>query len=371
MAAGQALVPIAALSFPVAIVLASTDKEARGIARVALLAATAIAVITATLAWILAPAVLAPQLEESALVYALLLGVLVWGNGHLQIVQNWLIRERLFKVTARVAVVQAIILGMVRTGGGLVYPASIVLIVAATFGPVLQGTMLRLASRPRLRTFGWDPAYYRSQSLVEIAKTHWEFPIYRAPQALLNAVSQSVPVIILTAFFGVKPAAFYALSKLALGAPLQLIGRAVNDAFYPRVVAKQRVGKGLRKYLISATSGLAGLGIVPFLAVIGFGPYVFEFVFGSEWVTAGHYAQWLAVWYFGAFLNRPSVAAIPALNLQRSFLLYEVISFGCKVGALFLGLYITRDAIGTVAIFSIVGAMLNLSLVACVVRRAG
>src|SRR5690606_8930446 len=142
----------------------------------------------------------------------------------------------------------------------------------------------------------------------------------RAPQILINAISQSMPILLLASFFGPASAGFYSIGRTVLGMPTQLIGKSVGDVFYPRIAEAANNGENITRLLTKATLALAAVGILPFGIVMIFGPWLFEFVFGGEWKIAGEYARWLALWSFFAFVNRPSVKSIPVLNLQGQFL---------------------------------------------------
>ncbi|WP_216594794.1 hypothetical protein [Halomonas sp. PR-M31] len=115
--------------------------------------------------------------------------------------------------------------------------------------------------------------------------------------------------------------------------------------------------------MLKATAALAAVGIVPYGIVIAFGPWLFSFVFGTEWELAGVYARWLALWSYFGFMNRPSVGAIPVLSLQGFFLIYEMASVALRALSLFLGFFIFESALVAIAMFSIVSAGLNALLI--------
>jgi O-antigen/teichoic acid export membrane protein len=167
----------------------------------------------------------------------------------------------------------------------------------------------------------------------------------------------------LAAFFGPASAGFYALCKRLLGIPSQLIGKSVSDVFYPRITEAAHNGENITFLILKATLLLAAVGFVPFALVVAFGPWVFGFIFGSEWVQAGEYARWLALWMFFAFINRPSVASIPVLRLQGLFLIYEIFSVILRILLLGIGFYLFHDEILAILLFSLAGVFLNFSLV--------
>ncbi len=208
------------------------------------------------------------------------------------------------------------------------------------------------------------------KSPKELAKQYKDFPMYRAPQVFLNGISQSLPMLMLTSLFGPASAGFYSLGRMVLSVPTQFIGQSVGDVFYPRIAEAANNGENLSGMIIKATLTLAAVGIIPFGIVIAFGPWLFRFVFGAEWTVAGEYARWIAMWSLFAFINRPSVRAIPVLNLQRQFLFYEITSLAIRTGALFIVYYFFKSDIYAIMLFSLSGVVLNTFLISYTIKKS-
>src|SRR5699024_8145212 len=189
------------------------------------------------------------------------------------------------------------------------------------------------------------------------------FPLYRAPQVFINAISESLPILLLTTFFGPASAGFYSIGRTVLTVPTQLIGKSVGDVFYPRISEAANKGESLPKLIKNATIGLSLIGLVPFGLIVIFGPWIFGFVFGTEWVTAGEYARWMALWMFFMFINRPSIKVLPVLSAQAFHLKFTIFTLVIRAAALAVGYYIFLSDLTAVAFFSVSGAILNICLV--------
>src|SRR5699024_10307223 len=108
---------------------------------------------------------------------------------------------------------------------------------------------------------------------------------------------------------------------------------------------------------------LTALGLFPFGLVILFGPYIFSFIFGNEWVVAGEYARWIALWSYTRFMNRPSIRALPAFNALRFNLIYTIIMIIVNLSA-FISVYcIFSSDIAAVTLFGVTGAVVNLCVI--------
>ena len=287
-----------------------------------------------------------------------------------QIARRWLIRKKQFSVKAKVAVLQAVIMNTAKAGFGFFYPFGSVLIMLVAAGHGLNAGMLGLGIRKKIE-LPMEPIEKRRKiPFRNLLKKYLDFPLYRAPQAFLNPLSHSLPVLMLASFFGPAAAGFYTLSRSVIGMPLTLLGSSVGEVFYPRISEAANNQQALTPLLIRSTLGLGVFGILPFGSIIVFGPWLFQFVFGSRWTTAGEYSQWMAVWVFFGFMNRASTATLPALSLLRFSLFFEVISVVLRVAALWLGLKIFVSDVVGVAAFSVTGAVLNILLIAVVIHKA-
>ncbi len=364
MAIVAVVTPIAALSYPIAIVLPKEDSDARAIAKLSALLAGSIALILVLTLW-LAGDWLADLLRVQEIrSFLWLIPLVVVCSAFMQIVQQWLIRKKQFRVTARAAVLNALVINVLKSGFGLLRPIAAVLIGLTAVGNGIHAGLLAFGAKKYEREYQSERTGERRPiSLWAVAKQHYDFPLYRAPQVFINALSQSLPVLMLAAFFGPASAGFYALCRRLLGLPSQLIGKSVGDVFYPRITEAAHNGENLTCLLVKATLALAAVGIFPFGIVVAFGPLLFGFVFGAEWVVAGEYARWLALWMYLAFINRPSVVSIPVMNLQGQFLKYELVSVILRLSALAIGFFVFQVDIFAIIIFSMMGVLLNVYLI--------
>lgn len=201
-----------------------------------------------------------------------------------------------------------------------------------------------------------------------VAKKHYDFPLYRAPQDLLDAFQQSFPVVLLTMFFGPAATGFYTIGRTVLRLPSNLIGKAVGDVFYPRIAEAANKNEDVSKLIKKGTIALAGVGIIPYGLVVLFGPFLFSFVFGTEWEMAGEYARWIALWSFFALMNRPSVRSIPVLKIQRFYLVYTLIWTIVKLLLIVLAYYLFKSDVVAIALFCLSGVVSNTILISITLR---
>ena len=360
---------IAAMTYPIAIVLPRSDADAIGIAKLSMYVGVAMSLLVTIILFNFGPSILALLNAEEISAFMYLIPVFMFFSVLVAVLQQWLTRKKAFKLAARVTVWRALLVNVTRLGAGAIAPIAVVLVVINTFSGLLHATLLWLGLRKEPGANPMPLALAGQPSGAwELAKRHGDFPLLRSPQVLMNAASQALPVFLLASFFGLEEAGFYSICKMVLSKPTGLVGHAVMQVFYPRFNEAIHKGENARALLIKATLGLAALGLIPYAIVIAFGPVLFKIVFGDEWGTAGEYAQWLAVWLFLAFINRPAVAAIPVLRIQGIFLIYEITSVLLRAGALYVGFALLQDDLLAVCVFSITGAVLNLFLICYVIN---
>jgi len=370
MAIVTVAIPVAALAYPIAIVLPREDRDALGLVRLSVILSFGVALLAAALLAFGGDWLTVTLGAESVAGYLFLIPVAMLFAAWMQIAQQWLIRKKQFGVVARSAVAHSLILNSAKSGIGWLHPAGAVLIVLATLGHALHAALLFIGARRRYRAEPSEVEESPRAPLKELAHRHRDFPLYRAPQNFISAASQSVPIVMLAALFGPVAAGFYTLAKMVMGLPTTLVGKAVNDVFYPRITEAAHNGENLPRHILQATGAMFVIGIVPFGLVAMFGPWLFSIVFGDDWTVAGDYARWLSFWLFFLFVNKPSVAAVPVLRIQRFLLVFSVSMIILRLVALYGAFHFFASDIHAVAFYSIVGAFGNLLLVIIILHFA-
>lgn len=300
------------------------------------------------------------NLEEIAY-YLYFIPIVIVFAGLLQVSEQWLIRTNQFAINAKVNFIQSIIISGSKIGIGLFYPLATVLVVIQVIANGLRALMMVIFTK-RSDYKSNKSTEQKIESSIDIAKKYKDFPIYRSPQVLLASISESLPILLLTSFFGPAAAGFYTVGRTVLGLPSKLIGDAIGDVFYPRISQASNTGENLSRLIKKASLGLFMVGIVPFGTIIIFGPVLFEFVFGSGWYVAGDYARWIALTSFAVFINKPAVKSMPVLSAQKFHLIYTIFIIITRTIALLVGFLIFNNDIIAIALFGVSSLILNICL---------
>ncbi|HEX8596221.1 MAG TPA: oligosaccharide flippase family protein [Pseudomonas sp.] len=358
------LIPACALTYPMAIVLPKSDADARGLIKLSLWVALGIAAPSALLLYfqgsLIANALGIDMLDP----YLMLLPVVMLSAAVLEITQQWLYRTQRFSLTARGATLHALVYNATRSLAGLVQASAPVLVVTSALYYVIHSALLLLGMTFRPATAALapvDPA--PSVPLRKLAAQYRDFPLFRAPQVLINALSVHMPTLVLAASFGAVSAGFFALCLQVLSMPSNFIGKAVGSVYYPRITQAIHADEPVAGLLVRGVAGMALVGIVPFAALAVAGPWLFGLVFGGQWAAAGEYARWLALAEFTGFIAGPCAVAIPALALQKRFLMFEIASTSLRVVAVTVGAQVFKDALAVVMAFAAANTAINLCLI--------
>lgn len=365
------IIPVVALTYPTAIVLPKRDEEAKSVVRLSLYIAIIItAVITLSLFLFGTEMLTTFKMEVLIPFIPFIPFILIFSAGQ-QVAEQWIIRKEQYKVIARVLVANVLLLNVAKIGIGLYIPKAIILITLTILGQASIFVMLALGSKLLLtkKHSNGKSEQIEKVSLSTVARMYKDFPIYRAPEMLINGLTQSLPILMLTAFFGPIPAGFYAIGNRVLSLPSQIIGKAVGDVFYPRIAEASHNKESLSKLVIKSTLLLATVGLIPFAIVVVMGPWLFGVVFGSEWVVAGKYARWMALWTYFMFINNPSVRTLPVIAEQRFQLIFTNMSIIIRASALAIGAITFKSDIVAIALYSAAGAMLNVVLVLIIIKK--
>ncbi|WP_448563818.1 lipopolysaccharide biosynthesis protein [Thalassotalea ganghwensis] len=364
------LLPIAAFSYPMAIVLPKKNRDA---VKLASLSLSMVCIFSALILLVLL------YLNESvgkyfgldmtsSLFIPLSLACAVIMSTILTICSQWVIRHRLFTLSAQVMIAQALIVNGLKIFFGLFIPFGKTLIMLSLLGMFVHSALLfiwvkiKAKKRHRLR-LGWGLD-------TNTAKEYKNFPLYRAPQGLLANVNQNLPVLLIMTLFGPIPAGLYTLCKSTLLIPVTLIAKSVNDVLFPQINEAYINAKAISPLVIKATLGLAVLALPPLIIFVLFGPQLFSFVFGANWGEAGILAQWLALRFYFGFINRGCLAAIPVLRLDRFLLINSIISLVLSIAGFYLGVFIFNHYVYAIALHSLFSIIPQILLVFSVILVA-
>jgi lipopolysaccharide exporter len=267
---------------------------------------------------------------------------------------HWNSRTKHFKRLAAARVSASATTSVVQVAAGAAGQANGFALVGATVigsgvaTSVLGGQILRDDARLLWSSLQW-------KKIREGLWRYRKFPFYSTASSLLNSVSWQLPALLLQFYFSTSVVGLYALGNRVLRVPMDLIGVAIGQVFFPRAAEARRRGE-LAKTVESAFRRLAVLSLLPITLLAIVGRDAFSFIFGARWAEAGVYAQILAPWTFFWFLSSPLSTLFSVLERQESGLKLDAVILGTRFASLAAGGWL-QNARLALALFSVTGVL--------------
>ena len=330
----------ACLRYDWALPMAQDEGEARALVALALRIAFAVTLLCIPVALTLHAMDLLPL--------PLLLPLAVMFSAVLQLLMMWATRSQRFQALAVSRVLQwggaavlqlALGYGLWRgsTGAPLGSDEAWALIVAPLVAQLVAAFWL-LRPPPG---GGWrivlPPAPRELRNAMRAAaQRHRDFALINTPHAFLGTLQDALAVALLVSWSGEAAAGFWGLALRYLKAPATLVGAAVSQAIYPRLVG---ASPDAARRLVRQTMlllALIALGLMVVLMVAG--PWLFELVFGPAWREAGELARALSPYIAAHFVAAPLAVVTMAWQAQRWAFRWALVGQVAFVLALALGL---------------------------------
>ncbi len=292
---------VSCLRFNIAIPIPKEDHKAVNLLTLSILTAGVISFLVA-IPMIFAPEATAALIGQPAMQpYLWMIPVGIFLAASYDALQYWASRQKRFVVVTKTRVTRAVGGSSVQLGAGFVNPTPFGLIFGQMlyFGIGVLGLLRSMwqKDRPKFRAIS-------APKLVETAKEYKRFPYFSVPEALSNAASVEIPILLIAAFGPVPEAGYLMLAMRVMGMPMVLIGSSVAQVFLVEAPEKLRDGT-LRQFTLKTMWALLKSG-APILVCVGIAsPFLFPILFGAEWQRAGIIVAWATPWYIMQFIASP------------------------------------------------------------------
>ena len=299
----------------------------------------------------------------------LVIALLVYGFN--QSTQAWAVRSKAFKHTSTSQVVRSVSSGGLRIGFGALKTGALGLISSQILADMSATANLLRVLIPDLKAM---KSQIKGSLIKKLAKEYHDFPLYSASQNFLNALSNGLPVLLLTHFYGIAIAGAYTFAMTVLQAPMSLVMSALRQVLFQRASETQNQGGKIAPLYIKTTAGLFLLMLIPSLIMMIWGPQLFSWIFGKRWLLSGAMSRSLMIWLGVVFCNVPAVLFARLVRIQRFVFFYDLVLLAARAAALVIG-GLCLDPVKTITVFALVGAVMNAYLIfsvgRTVVRREG
>lgn len=320
--------PIAAGRYDVAIVLARSDEERRGVVALALAVALVSLGVTGFVLGVAAEP-LGSLLQAPFLVEAtplLLAGIAMSVLG--LIGQQILVARSKFSGLAKVSTLQAALAAALAVAVGLTRATPQGLFASR----MIPNLLFAVAG------FWTEPLRLDSGTLRQarvMARVHRKLPIYDTLSVLSNTVAVHLPVFFFAHFFAPQDVGFYMMAGRLLDTPLTLVTGSLSRVYLQEGARRfERSAAELRALYLQLQRRLllAGAVLVPVAWLVA--PELARLFLGNEWAPVGLFVQILLFWKLFEFLNVPTSYSLIILGRPEVALGLRVLSLLVRVVAM-------------------------------------
>jgi lipopolysaccharide exporter len=242
----------------------------------------------------------------------------------------WSLRQERFGLISRGMVAQNASRALAQSGFGWLGPHTAGLLAGEIIGRCSGMTRMLRAAWPVLRR---ELAGSNIGQLKCTLQRNRRLALYSLPSSLLDTLGASISFPLVVYFYGLNTGGNYALVAQTLALPAVVITANVADAFHSRAaLILQQEPKALPGFVKRIAAALLVLGVFPAAVLVGFGPRLFEWVFGSRWVEAGMMAAWAAPRFLAQFVVSPLSRVVLVVGRPEVKFIYDVIIFGGTIG---------------------------------------
>ncbi|OGR90784.1 MAG: hypothetical protein A3J74_05710 [Elusimicrobia bacterium RIFCSPHIGHO2_02_FULL_57_9] len=274
------------------------------------------------------------------------------GMGLFQAFTYWNMRLKKFKYLAASRICQSGVTAAVQIKGGLIGAGSSYLIYGQLLGLFVAVLVLgyeTISQRFRMLVHG----LLRPQELAAPLNQYRNFPLYSTWGTLMNtAAFQCVPLLLLK-FHGTTVVGLYFLASRVVSMPMSLIGNALGQVLYQRVSDQLGQGQNIAKLIAKVVGGSILVWTPPFFLLFLFSPAIFSIFFGSQWNSAGYYAQALIPLFLLQLITSPASVVLIALNKQHIAARLQAILLAVALLSLGLTLSLSNSPLLSLIVYSL------------------
>ncbi|MEE4184418.1 MAG: oligosaccharide flippase family protein [Gammaproteobacteria bacterium] len=359
---------VASGRYDMAVVLPAADEEAVHLVLASMLLASLVTVVSLIAVWwhgdLIAAAFGSPELAP----WLWFSPAVIWTLAAFATLRSWAARAGRFGVISRSVVANTLLTALTQLAVAVPRPwLPGGLIVGRVVGQTCQSLLLLLGSWAGMRAACTQGVSLRR--LGAVMHRYRDFPLFDAGANLLNQASRELPVLLLGAFFGPTVLGFYSVGRRMLSLPVELVGNAVAQAFFPQ--AAQELARGrLAPLTADVFERLVMVAITPLLLIAIVTPEIVQVFLGDAWSEATVYVRWLTVWVLVVFITAPFAQLFNVLEQQRQRLVYTSLLVAGQVGVLWWAGQ-AGDPVQAVALFSVVTACGTLANYLWLLAKAG
>lgn len=348
--------PIFTLEYDLGILLPKKREDSINLVALIIVIAFLISLLSSGLFFFIQP-YLSQFFDYSKLgqqIYLLPVGVFL--VGFVSAMEYWNNRENRFDSISNALVFKSISISAVQLGFGLISGYPIWLIIGLLIGYLTQLFVLIRSSFKNSQEL-W--VSISVSQMRKVAKQYADVPKYNTFISFLNRLSNEIPVLLITQFFGIGATGVYGLASKFTGASFGVFQQSISQVFFNKASACYNENGDLAALIRKNAAYFFRIALL-LGAVLFIFSFFIDIFLGEKWIKVGLYIRILLPWLIIRFVSSPLTSLIVVLNKQRAILIYDIVLLLFRVVAFLVGYFIFNHILYALALFSLVGVVFNL-----------
>ena len=209
------------------------------------------------------------------------------------------------------------------------------------------------------------------KGIVRVARNYSQYPRYEYLGFLVNTLSVSLPVILITRYWGPESNGHYVKAYNLIYVFIIFLGDAVNRVLHKETADMVNRGESIGSFLNQTTEYLSRLALLPSVAIILFGPELFSVFLGANWVISGEIARYIAIWALSGIVCTSIVPVYAVLNKQKQYTVFTIVLMFLRALVLIVFGLLEFSITFTIAVFSLVNFAVLFFQSHYILRKAG
>lgn len=281
-----------------------------------------------------------------------LLPLAIFSQGVVLTFSFWVVRIKNYREAALSRIIESGTDRIVGISTGLMHFGVLGLILGRIIGSIISIAYLFIGkSKSEIRISKKNVSV---TNVIEMAKRYHHFPKYSIWATLFNVVSRESPILLLALLFSSEITGMFALAMRVINMPMVMVGDALSKVYFQRASEARTSDQSIEKVNLQLVKYMLYCGAPPIIFLMCFSADIFEFIFGKDWGEAGIYTQILGLSFLAMFVQRPLASLFDVFEKQKAKLLFSILLFSARTGAVIIGAIIYNSPIISIILLSAV-----------------
>ncbi|MGG7551444.1 lipopolysaccharide biosynthesis protein [Chryseobacterium arthrosphaerae] len=203
--------------------------------------------------------------------------------------------------------------------------------------------------------------FFQLPTLV-VAKEYISFPRYMILSDLSLTASQQFIPIIFSVLYNTTIVGFFAMANRMLRLPNIVITSSIANVFRNEAIDELREKGNCKNIYIFTFKKLAIMSFPIYLIIFIMSPFLFEWIFGKEWLQAGYFARILSILLMIEFVASPLNSIFYIVEKQKLLMRIQVLLALGGILMIYLGYTIFKNPYYSLILFCINSLFFNVIL---------